>query len=413
VCFPRLTQVVPKFDRNANRDADALMTAKRLLCGVVILALLVGCSSSEPKAVPEESAEQAAAASDSRIDQLWSERQKDSFSPDFAIGPGDVMEVSAPDVDEIKDRTERVSADNTINLPVAGVVRVGGLTEAHAREAIKQALSKYIKDPQIDVFVKEYTSRQVAVIGMVNKPGLYSLNSRSQTILDMVGQAGGMNATASSAIIFIPASAASTGNLSQPDGMMALAGTDHQATPASGSSQSPAAASQTAIGPQGSVQPVSIAGDQSSDNLTRLLRRQHAMSIPVTDLARGSHFDLLVRPGDVIIVPNSGNVMVQGWVKTPGAYVVTNGLTTLGAITAAGGQMFSSNAKVLRANSDGQLIAIPVDLAKVEKGEQPDVPVQGGDVVIIEKSAVGAVPYLAYTIFDKLGTGLAFAAPAI
>jgi hypothetical protein len=53
---------------------------------------------------------------------------------------------------------------------------------------------------------------------------------------------------------------------------------------------------------------------------------------------------------------------------------------------------------------------MPVDLSKVEKGQQPDVPVQGGDVVIVEKSAVGAVPYLTYTLFQKLGTGLAFSA---
>lgn len=165
------------------------MTASMLVCGAMILTLLVSCSTNRPNAVPEVSAEQAAAASDNRLDQLWSERQKDSFSPDFAIGPGDVMEISAPDVDEIKDLTERVSADDTINLPVAGVVTVGGLTEAQAREAIKEALSKFIKDPQIDVFVKEYTSRQVAVIGMVNKPDLYSLTSRSETILDMIGQA--------------------------------------------------------------------------------------------------------------------------------------------------------------------------------------------------------------------------------
>ena len=386
------------------------MTASMLVCGAMILTLLVSCSTNRPNAVPEVSAEQAAAASDNRLDQLWSERQKDSFSPDFAIGPGDVMEISAPDVDEIKDLTERVSADDTINLPVAGVVTVGGLTEAQAREAIKEALSKFIKDPQIDVFVKEYTSRQVAVIGMVNKPDLYSLTSRSETILDMIGQAGGMNATASSAIMFIPAAAGSMGNLSLLNGMVAPAGSDHQAAQERGSSGSPALAPQTAAGPQGSAQPVSIAQDQSPGNLTDLLQRQHAMSIPVADLTRGSHFDLPVRPGDVIIVPNSGNVMVQGWVRSPGAYTITNGLTTLGAITAAGGQMFSSNAKILRANSDGQLIAIPVDLAKVEKGKQPDVLVRGGDVVIVEKSATGAVPYFVYTLFQKLGTGLAFPA---
>jgi hypothetical protein len=47
----------------------------------------------------------------------------------------------------------------------------------------------------------------------------------------------------------------------------------------------------------------------------------------------------------------------------------------------------------------------------VEKGEEPDVPILAGDVVVVKASAGGAVPYAAYTLFNKLGAGL-YMAPA-
>lgn len=385
------------------------MIAKRLICSVMLLGLLAGCSTGESNGTPKVLAATVAVGSynSDRVEEVWRSRQSDSFGPDFAIGPGDVLKISAPDVEEIKDRTERVSGDNTINLPVAGVVKVGGDTEAQAREAIKRALSRLVKDPQVDVFVNEYSSRQVAVIGMVNKPGLYSLNSRSETILDMIGQAGGMNDRASTMIMFIPAAPGSSGNLSAAPGLKSMLGRDVQDSQVKPAGAPRIAEPQTAVGPQASVRPASNGAGQSSETLSGMLRQQHAMSIPVANLGRGNHTDLPARPGDVIIVPNSGNVMVQGWVRNPGAYVVTSGLTTLGAVTAAGGQMFSSDVKILRADGDGQLVALPVDLAKVQKGQEADVAVQGGDVVIVEKSAVGAVPYLFYTLFEKLGAGLA------
>src|SRR5262249_19572530 len=98
--------------------------------------------------------------------------------------------------------------------------------------------------------------------------------------------------------------------------------------------------------------------------------------------ARGSKdfVDLPARPGDVIIVPASGEVMVQGWVVNPGAFKITPDMTALGAITAAGGEQFSSSATVLRTGEDGDKVQIPINLSRVKSGNEPDVPVQSGDV---------------------------------
>jgi len=152
-------------------------------------------------AAKPDAANDAQQNSAERLEEILDKREHDSFTPDFALGPGDVLQISVPDVEEIKDRTERVSAQGTIELPIAGTVHVGGLTESQAKAAVIKALSKYVKDPQADIFVKEYASRQVAVTGMVNKPGLYTLNSRDDTIMEMIGRPGGMTDQAGSSRI--------------------------------------------------------------------------------------------------------------------------------------------------------------------------------------------------------------------
>ena len=147
----------------------------------------------------------ASGTNSERLQKLWVERSKDSFSPDFAVGPGDLLEISVPDMEQLKDREARISASGKIELPVLGVVKVGGMTEDQVKATLEQRLSRYMRDPDVDVSVKEYQSREVAVVGMVQKPGLFTLTSRSDTILDMISRAGGMSDNASSRIIFVPA----------------------------------------------------------------------------------------------------------------------------------------------------------------------------------------------------------------
>ena len=111
------------------------------------------------------------------------------------------------------------------------------------------------------------------------------------------------------------------------------------------------------------------------------------------------------RAGDVIIVPAAGDVTVQGWVEKPGAYSISPGLTVLGAIAAAGGAKFTSSATLLRESDTGKL-QIRLDLSKIKHGEATDVAVQSGDVIVVNRSAIGAVPYAFYEMFSKFGTGM-------
>jgi protein involved in polysaccharide export with SLBB domain len=114
------------------------------------------------------------------------------------------------------------------------------------------------------------------------------------------------------------------------------------------------------------------------------------------------------RPGDVIVVPAAGEVTVQGWVDKPGAFKVTPGLTILGSIAAAGGPNFTTSATLLREQSDGGKLSVPLDLSKIKHGDEEDLRVRGGDVIIVEKSVAGAVPYSIYFLLNKLYLGVPY-----
>ena len=407
--------------------------ASALSVGLTIfVATATGCSTSAPAAGAAQAqgdppSVAAAASSDdpvpasgsSRLARLWAERSKDSFSPDFAIGPGDLLEISVPEMEQLKDCEARVSATGTIELPVLGVVEVGGMTEDQVKVALERKLARYMRDPDVDVSVKQYNSREVAVVGMVQKPGLYTLTSRSDTILDMISKAGGMGPDASSRIIFVPAPKNSNPALRKQ--LMASAASETSAGSAGG----------LPPGVTGAVRPASVeSAEQSSEKaqpsespsasavdgvgqLPPNLRQSNPIEIDLSNARTTKELiDLPARPGDVIIVPASGEVMVQGWVANAGAFRIVPGMTALGAITAAGGAQFSSSATVLRTGEDGDKVQIPINLSRIKAGDERDVPVQSGDVVIVNSSAVGAVPYLAYTLFSKFGTGAYLPIPA-
>jgi polysaccharide biosynthesis/export protein len=360
----------------------------------------------------------AEAAADSssaeRLAQLRAARASDTFTPTFALGPGDILEISAPDVEELKDRTVRVSTESTIELPVVGRMHAGALTERQFTEALRRQLSKYVKDPEVDVFVKQYYSRDVAVVGAVQKPGLYELTSPSDTLLDLINRAGGMTDRVAASMVFIPALASShqglaAARLLAASEQMAETPGDHQAPmtavreAAVGTPEKPAGRMRSAHGiptrPSDSV-PLSYATP---------IKQEQAIVMTLAGPEGEEALDIPARPGDVIIIPGGGQVMVQGWVRVPGAYAVVNGMTVLGAVTAAGGELFSSSATLLRAGAEGRKIEMALDLSAIENAKAPDIPVQSGDVVLVNRSAVGAVPYFLYSLWGHFGAGVSAA----
>ena len=344
-------------------------------------------------------------ANQDRLSALWAKRSaRTELTTDFPIGPGDVIEIEVPGVDDLKDRSVRVSGSGQIELPLIGIIQAGGQTEAGLRDKLREALNKYMYDPQVDVFVKEYHSRQVAVVGAVKNPGLVILTGSGETILDVITQAGGMTPDAADEIVVLPEVKGGESKLQQIANSMA-----------EGSSSKPAAeASAHNASTQGSsTQGVMNASSQAADSpvdlatLEREVSNGPAVVIPLKSSMRGSakYMNMPANPGDIIVVPGGGNVMVTGWVYKPGYFQVGSGLTVLGAVGSAGGAMFAANtsdATLIRSDGSGNKVSIPVNLDRISKGEDPDIPVRANDVVDVPYSDVKIGPYVFYNILTRV-----------
>ncbi|MBE7539705.1 MAG: polysaccharide biosynthesis/export family protein [Opitutaceae bacterium] len=93
----------------------------------------------------------------------------------------------------------RVDSLGCVNLPLAGEVKVMGLTIGEAQKAVEEAYIKgrYLRNPQVTINVEEYAPREVSIHGQVRTPGRYSLPiEATMTVLDLVTKAGGLTDTA-------------------------------------------------------------------------------------------------------------------------------------------------------------------------------------------------------------------------
>ena len=95
---------------------------------------------------------------------------------ELRIGSGDLLEVN---VFGASDYTHvlRVADDGSITLPLIGQVQVAGLTSRELSSDLQKRLKQggYFNNPEVGVFVKEYASQGVSVLGEVQKPGVYPL----------------------------------------------------------------------------------------------------------------------------------------------------------------------------------------------------------------------------------------------
>lgn len=115
-------------------------------------------------------------------------------SPD-KLGPGDTVHITVFQQPDMTTDT-RVTDAGTVAVPLAGSVKVDGLTPAQAGEAIAEALKKgeFLKNPKVSVSLTTLRSRQVSVLGSVVRPGRYPLESASVKIPELIAAAGGIAA---------------------------------------------------------------------------------------------------------------------------------------------------------------------------------------------------------------------------
>ena len=111
--------------------------------------------------------------------------------PDTLIDGGDLLRISVFGVKDF-DVDARVSAGGHVSLPLIGDVRLAGLTPDQAEAVIARRLvtGNFILEPQVSIFVKEYATQGVSVLGEVQKPGIYPLLG-SHGLFDVLSMAGG------------------------------------------------------------------------------------------------------------------------------------------------------------------------------------------------------------------------------
>ena len=98
---------------------------------------------------------------------------------EYRVGPQDLIEISVFQVPELN-RTVRVNTTGQVSLPLIGTMQAGGLTIQELETAIAGKLeAKFLQNPQVSAFVKEYTSQRVTMEGAVMKPGIYPLTGRT------------------------------------------------------------------------------------------------------------------------------------------------------------------------------------------------------------------------------------------
>jgi polysaccharide export outer membrane protein len=112
---------------------------------------------------------------------------------DLVIGNGDLLEVSVYGAAEFDKLQMRVSGGGNVVLPFIGRQRVAGLTAAQAESVISKQLADggYFHNPQVSVFVRDYSSQGVSVLGEVQKPGVYPLFG-TRHLFDAISMAGGL-----------------------------------------------------------------------------------------------------------------------------------------------------------------------------------------------------------------------------
>ncbi len=309
------------------RPASTAMAIFCLATGSGCTAKSVDYARYDPGTAQDEVAEQAESFNQ-RLALVASRKQGNG---EYEIGPEDLIEVTLFDI-ETRDGipqvvSARVSGAGFVTLPHVGQLEAAGLTPIQLEQRLRDVYSEFIHEPQITVFVREYHSYQVAVVGYVNKPDVLQLRGR-RSLLEALALAGGLNDEAGRTVRLIRE-------------------TEQQL----------------------------VTEIIDLDKLTRL---------------GNLDLNPTLLPNDVINVPRAGVFYVEGAVLKPGAYPLLQQTTVSQAVATAGGtdSALSNDWRmtIYRKRDEGLREAIGVDIGAIRRGEIDDIALLEDDVVVIPVS---------------------------
>ena len=113
---------------------------------------------------------------------------------DYRVGGYDVLEITVYEEEDLSRKAVRVSADGYISFPLIGRLHVDRLSTSEVERLIADKLAEggFILDAHVSASVIDYKSKQFMVLGSVKEPGTYPLQAKEK-VLDAVSRAGGID----------------------------------------------------------------------------------------------------------------------------------------------------------------------------------------------------------------------------
>ncbi|XCN71652.1 MAG: SLBB domain-containing protein [Candidatus Electrothrix aestuarii] len=276
---------------------------------------------------------------------------------EYTIGAGDVLSIKVYDHEELTVKV-RVSEGGTIEFPLIGQVHVGGQGVSTAAERIESALADgYIIEPQVTIFIEQFKSKKVVVLGPVHTPGLVELNGPI-TLLELISQVGGLKENAGqTAMIKRQKNGGIQENIPVDLDRLIRKGDSRQNILVQGGDTVTIAEGAVCFitgevnqpgeypcGRNASVlKIISLAGSFTEKALESGIKISRTIN-GVKQVVQHVNQDTLVQPDDVIIVPertiskeDEKLCYITGEVKRPGAYPCSGNTTVLKLLTRAGG----------------------------------------------------------------------------
>lgn len=274
------------------------------------------------------------------------------IGPDYKLGPEDVLTITVFNLPEMTE-TVRVENDGSITVKLLGRVKAAGLTTAQLRDELQEEWGKtYLEDPHVTVFIRQFHSNPISIVGAVSKPGLYQLPG-PRTLIQVIAMAGGVN---------MPGTAAGNMQGGAPAGRWAYI------TRKTGFSD---------------LKPIDginvLAPDQVKIDLGRLL------------YSHDSALNIDIKPFDTITVSKAGIVYVVGAVLKSGGFTLEDrdSLTALEALSLAQGFGPGSNTKhdeIIHTLTDGTRQITSINLGKIMKGKAKDPVLTANDILVVPNS---------------------------
>jgi polysaccharide export outer membrane protein len=244
------------------------------------------------------------------------------------LGAGDLMDVQVFNTPELSAKV-RVGQGGFITLPAGAQIKVDGLTPVQAGAAIEQSLrgSEIMLDPHVTVFVNEYATQGITVLGEVRNPGTYTLLG-GHSLYEALSAAGGMSANAGASITLT-----------------------HRRTPGE--------------------------KDVVTMNSANYSETQRSMQVEPGDIIVVAKADMIFVVGDV---GRPGAFYVQNGepMSVLNALALASGLNHTAAV---------SKASIVRKTDDGA-VTIPLDLNKIMKNKDPNLMLLASDVLVVPRSGV-------------------------